>query len=142
MKEEREIGKIRGTRDLPMGVFVSEVLAVMLARLAGEDWSTKPHAEKRLAVGQLFLADVLYLFLYLRREAIGTEVQVGVACNACKRRSFTADLDTRSHRGRRRRPGGLVRDTWCWPWHRREVRKRSRSAPSVGASWRAWARTA
>lgn len=67
----------------------------MVERLAGEAWETKPRPERLLAVGQMFLADVLYLFLYLRREAIGREVRTDVACGACRRSfPFEADLDT------------------------------------------------
>lgn len=97
MDEEIQIGKCRGRTDLSMGLFVTEVLSVMLTSLGGEPFEDLSKAQKLLRICQLPAGDVLYIYSYLRREAMGNEVAMDIVCKGCPNKvtfPFVGDIDT------------------------------------------------
>jgi len=96
MKEERQIGQIREREEgLNMGKFGSELLALMITKVGGIDFENKPYEERRLFVNQMYLSDVLYVYVYLRYQALGRDFHLDITCPSCKRKfGFKADLET------------------------------------------------
>ena len=96
MKEERVLGKIRresqgGSRSS----FVSRVVAFMLKKLGPIDWDKADEPSKLLYLSKLTFGDFLYLFCYLRKEAIGNIIPFEILCPSCNSQfDFPADLDT------------------------------------------------
>lgn len=100
LKEEKELGAIRDGkqgRGMTYGEFVSEVLAKMVQTVGPHNFDSIGHPERRLILAKMLAADVLYLYLYLRHEAIGADqpVSMEVTCPRCRGEfTFHADLKT------------------------------------------------
>lgn len=97
LKQEKEIaaakakmkGKISGAQ------YASMVLSTMCNELGGVSFEGKPENEKRQAIGQMYLGDVLYAYLYLRYEAIGEVLKTDLHCPNCSHQFILpADLRT------------------------------------------------
>lgn len=95
MKEERALQALRAKKgSIGMAEFVSEVLSFMLTEFGPwSDFSTLSEAERKLVISQLYMADVMYMYVQLRIEAIGEDVTFKLQCPACRHSwKFTADL--------------------------------------------------
>lgn len=97
MKEERALAEFKNkskTR-LTLGIYVSQMLATMLESVGGTDFNQLSESERRLYVAQMFLGDVMYAYVMLRREAMGEIVGMSLPCGTCRQRlEFEADLNT------------------------------------------------
>jgi hypothetical protein len=101
MKEEKVLGKFR--QDNPgqsIGDFISHLLGVMLTKLGPYSWNeTTTDAEKLLAISQLYLGDVLFLYASLRKSALGKDIRAVLQCPNCTLRNERVmnidDLDVR-----------------------------------------------
>lgn len=52
-------------------------------------------AEKQLAIGQMFMPDILYMFVLLRKKVISKDLKMNMTCAACRHKFlFVADLDS------------------------------------------------
>lgn len=96
MKEERQIGQIRERGEvLNMSKFVSELLALMITKVGNIDFENKSYEERRLFVNQMYLSDVLYVYVFLRYQALGPDLYLDIICPTCKKKfTFKADLET------------------------------------------------
>jgi len=98
MDEELAIGKSRGQEDLSMVDFVNEILSTMLLSIGDESFEGMSHDEIILRIGKLFFSDVLYMYLWLRNDALGNEVHLkDVTCFDCRPKAkfdFIADIET------------------------------------------------
>jgi hypothetical protein len=96
MKEERELGKLRSENDaISVGQWVSLVIGTMYTRFGNHDFESMKPEHKRVLISQFYMPDVFYAFLWLRREAVGSELGFDLRCPVCNNRfSFPADLDT------------------------------------------------
>lgn len=95
MKEERELSKLRdGANSLTFGTFVSEVLSMMIQTVGPHTFDTISAAQRKLVLSQMEMADVLYMYLYLRYEAMGSEepVVLPIMCPNCHHQ-FRVDAD-------------------------------------------------
>lgn len=114
LKEEKELGAIRDGkqgRGMTYGEFVSEVLVKMVQTLGPHNFDSLNHNEKRLIIAKMLVADVLYLYLYLRHDAIGADepISMEVTCPKCRSEfTFHADLNTLEVRV----PGNDLGLTW------------------------------
>lgn len=95
MKEERELGDLRErNRDANFASHVSLALGHMCPVL-GQPLAPMREAERRFHLGQMFMGDVLYAYCWLRREAMGSLLDLSLTCPSCRAKfSFQADLDT------------------------------------------------
>jgi phage FluMu protein Com len=98
MVEEKLLAKLKedGGENLTVGRHVSGVLATMFNRLGHYDFGgdMKP-AEKQIVVSQAFMGDVWYAYVWLRIQAIGSELKVKIRCPKCKNLyDFTGDLNS------------------------------------------------
>ena len=87
MKEEREIDKIRskkkGSGSHP-GKVVQDVMAYMLTDWGGDaEFGHKSEKHRKAAIRNAYMADVLYAYVWLRIEALGSILGMKVECPAC-----------------------------------------------------------
>ena len=94
MKEEKELAKIQA-KNPTMGRFVSAVLCLMLKSIHGEDFAALDEKARILAINQMFLGNVLYMYVYLRYDQLSAEVKFDYTCPFCRTpvKNFTASLD-------------------------------------------------
>ena len=98
MAQEKIIGGKR-TDDLNQGQFTSIILANMISVLAGEKFGEKPEPHRLLAINQMAMSDVLYMYIYLRYVALGKDLSMPIVCGSCRNNiKFKADLETLSVR--------------------------------------------
>ena len=87
MKEERELDRIRnrkGGSSTHPGKTVLDVLAYMLTEWGGDpEFSSRPYKHRVEAIRNAFMADVLYAYVWLRCEAMGSVLGMSVTCPTC-----------------------------------------------------------
>lgn len=98
-EEEQEISAIRAKNpDANLAGQASMLLAPMLTRFGPHTWEPDPkkEIERRVVIGQAYMADVLYSYLWLRYEALGPIVKgISLTCPHCRnRKPFSANLET------------------------------------------------
>jgi hypothetical protein len=96
MKEERELGALRDqNRDANVAMFVGMVLGAMCTKLGANDLESIKSTERRIIVSQMFTGDVFYAYIWLRVQAIGSELQMQLTCPNCSSKfPFDADLES------------------------------------------------
>lgn len=86
-EEEQELNKIRNKKEGPgqhPGKTVTEVLNFMLTSWGGKkDFQTTNTKNRRQAVDSAFMTDVLFAYVYLRIQALGSIYTTEVNCAAC-----------------------------------------------------------
>lgn len=96
MKEEKQLAewKTKYKGGLTLGTYVTQVLATMVESIGGV---TLPESEvdRRMMLSSMFMADIMYMYVALRVEALGNELKMRLPCPACRSRfDFTADLNS------------------------------------------------
>lgn len=82
-KEEMRIGQIK-KQYKHFGRFVREVFDFMLVRFNEKEWESYSSSEKKILLNQLPLGSVMYMYFYLRYEALGEELQMtSLSCPQC-----------------------------------------------------------
>lgn len=96
MAEERELGRIRdANKDANIATFVSLVLSVMCTRLGPHDFGNMKPEQRRVIIGQMFMGDVLYVYVWLRVQTMGNMLDLNLTCASCGHKfPFKADLET------------------------------------------------
>lgn len=81
---ERAIGQFKKANPtLPSTAIITRVVSLTLSRLAGEEWSYSPEdneekvLEAIIKVGQMFLADVYYIYVMLRMQEMSEYYEFG-----------------------------------------------------------------
>jgi len=94
--EERSIGAERdANRDANIAQFVSMILSQMCTKFGRHDFESMKPAERRANVGQAFMGDVFYAYVWLRIQAMGNVLSLNLTCPNCLNKfEFAADLDT------------------------------------------------
>ena len=81
-----------------MAQYVGMVLGTMCTRLGSHDFESAElkMEQKRLAIGQMFVGDVFYAYVWLRIQALGAELVLNLTCPQCNKKieNFVADLDS------------------------------------------------
>jgi hypothetical protein len=96
MKEERELGEMKDkNRDGNLAQYVSMVLATMCTKIGPYDFEVMKPEERRVVIGQMFMCDVFYAYVYLRIQAMGKGLPLKLTCPRCQTKySMEADLNT------------------------------------------------
>jgi hypothetical protein len=99
-KEEREIGRLKKPK-MGMGEHVTLVLTHMLSRVGPHVWDDEvKQPTRKVQLGTMYLADVMYLYVWLRIQAIGKTLKMDLTCPACGHSfRFAGDLETVEVRG-------------------------------------------
>jgi hypothetical protein len=96
LKEERELGKIRAANEnASVAQYVAMILATMCTRFGNHDFEKMKFEERRLILSSAYMADVFYAYIWLRRDAIGSELSLKITCsnsNCHTNFEFTGDL--------------------------------------------------
>jgi hypothetical protein len=98
MKEEVEVGRLKkkhakaGGR---MGPFVSDLIALFAVKIAGQEFAKLDQVQREMFVRGLYIPDVLYMYIYLRRMAKGSRLPINLECPGCGQPiGLDGDLDT------------------------------------------------
>lgn len=95
MKEEKKLGELREKGGMHLGRYVSQVLAVMVEEVGGEKLEPLSMPQRILKFGGMFMADVLYIYVALRLDALGEDMKIRIPCPKCRETfDFIADLRT------------------------------------------------
>lgn len=95
LKEEKELGALKEKGGMNLGRYVSHVLAVMCEEVGGEKIGDLKMEQRVLKFGGMWMCDVLYIYTFLRVDALGDALRTKIPCNRCKESfDFTADLMT------------------------------------------------
>lgn len=96
MKEERELGALRdANRDNNMAQYVGMVLSTLCSKMGHHNFDDMKMAEKQLVVGQMFMGDVFFVYIWLRIQTLGNELKLKLTCPTCgKKFDYMADLGT------------------------------------------------
>jgi hypothetical protein len=95
MKEERELEGLRKARGkMTLAGFVVEVMSRMLTSYGPwDDFQSLDETQRRLLMTQAWMADVIYMYIWLRIQALGAEMKFGVECPHCNAKvKLPADL--------------------------------------------------
>jgi hypothetical protein len=90
-KEEREVEKLRD-KPISMGRFVSGLLGILVEEVCGLNIQKLSDVDRALHFGRMWMPDVLYLYIYLRTQALGEILPMTIPCRAC-RAAFQLDGD-------------------------------------------------
>lgn len=96
-KEEIAIAEMRKKKkSIKIGAFTTEVVAMMAQTIGPHDMDALKENERRALVQQMTAADVLYMYVYLRHEALGDEpITMEILCPLCSHQfPFYADIGT------------------------------------------------
>lgn len=96
-KEERELGALREQHsEANMFQYVNMVLATMCPELGHHKFNEQQKlAERQVHIGQLYMPDVFYAYVWLRIQALGPLLAMKYACPHCRTKgTVNADLNT------------------------------------------------
>jgi hypothetical protein len=94
MKQERELGEVRAKlKNASLPEYVMAILGVMTTNIGSMDIQAMTEAERQLIFGQMFMPDVLYMYICLRLMALGNELDIALTCPKCGQdQTFQADV--------------------------------------------------
>jgi hypothetical protein len=85
LREEKAIGELRSRgRGLNTGRLVAEVLSKMCTHIGPYNFEEMKESERLLRISQMYLMDVLYVYVYLRVNALGDELPLMITCPNCR----------------------------------------------------------
>lgn len=94
---EEELGALAEKEgDMPMGVYVSEIIGTGLAKLGDLDFTRLKRSQRRLVVSRLFYSDAIYIYVHVRIAALGPHIRFErFKCEKCRKPTdFVGDLRT------------------------------------------------
>jgi hypothetical protein len=98
LKEERELGELRDKNKKVSGFkYATMLLGTICSKLGPHDFSepSTKLTKKSLVISQMFLGDVIYAYLWCRRNTIGPTLEMRLQCPACEEKySFNANMDS------------------------------------------------
>lgn len=96
MPEEKKIGELK-KQHKGLGRFVREVFDFMLVDFEGRKWETTDVNDRKLILSQLPWANVFYMWMFLRVDALGNQMKMQkMPCPACEFdiKDYVADLNS------------------------------------------------
>jgi hypothetical protein len=92
-KDERALGKLKKP-NMSMAGYVATLIGYMFNRIGVHEWQPdSPMPERLVMINQMYMGDVFYAYMWLRREVIGNELHMNVECPSCKKGfRFEGDL--------------------------------------------------
>lgn len=97
LKQEKAISKLKAdSKAATIGKFVCGVLSLMVQTVGPHNFDNMNDGHRQLIISQLTMADVLYLWVYLRYEALAQEpVTMNIPCPSCRNEyKWYGDLGT------------------------------------------------
>lgn len=95
-KEEKQLAELMGKKKSSnLAEYVSIVLSTMCTHIGQHNFEEMRWEEKLLLISQMWMGDVFYIYIMLRKEAIGRELNLRPTCPSCGESfDFTGDLDS------------------------------------------------
>lgn len=95
LKQERELAKIKRP-GLPVGEYVQTALSLLVARFGPHDFTKMEPGERKLIIAQAWFPDILYAYLYVRYNSLGSDYPIEAQCPACRtlNKDIVGDLST------------------------------------------------
>lgn len=97
MKEEKTLAewKSRHKGKMTLGIYVTQILSTMVESIGGVALPAED-VERRLMISQMYIGDVMYMYVALRRAVLGSSLKMHLPCPACNgaKFDFEADLDS------------------------------------------------
>lgn len=87
LKDEKHLGALREKgKGMTMGTFVNGVLSHMVQTVGPHSFDAMKERDRAMVVTNLYMADVLYMYLYLRYDALGADepVAMQLKCPSCR----------------------------------------------------------
>jgi len=96
MKHERVLGAIRDKqRQNNVAKFASIVISQLCTKIGHHDFESMKESERLLAVSQMWMPDVYYVYVWLRIRSIGSELSMQLTCPSCANEfQYIGELDT------------------------------------------------
>lgn len=95
---EEQLGELAAqNQEMPLSVYVSEIIGHGVTRIGSIDVSKMKRSERRLLVRSLYFSDALYIYVWIRIGALGPEIKLReFKCSACGKAidGFVGDLRT------------------------------------------------
>jgi len=94
---ERDIRrKWGGTKNITVSDYTATILAFTIKTVGGVSLASKSYDHKLLIFSQMYQADVLYMYAYVRYLSLGSQMTIkGVQCPKCRREfDFPCDIST------------------------------------------------
>lgn len=94
---EEALGELaEKNQDMSMGTYISEVIGVGLRVLGDIDFTRLKRGQRRLVVSNLYQADALYIYVWIRIAGLGANIRFDpFKCGKCKKQiDFVGDLRT------------------------------------------------
>ena len=95
---EEELGKlIEEEPNMSIGQYMSEIVSRGLQRIGSIDFTKLKRSERRMIIHQMYYADVLYCYVFIRLEGLGYQIRIkDLECPNCenKVKDYTGDLRT------------------------------------------------
>lgn len=94
-RDEREIGRLRH-EGMNQARYASLVVSQLYSQLGKHQWVEETKSPERiLAVGTMYMPDVLYAFIWLRMQVISTTLKMNVKCGKCSNPfTFIGDMNS------------------------------------------------
>lgn len=92
--DERILAKLKKD-NMTMGAYVSMILGHQFSTIAGMDLTKMKPAERAVQLGRLYMGDIFYAYVWLRRETMGTDLAIQISCTCTKEPfKWVGNLDT------------------------------------------------
>lgn len=96
-KDERELGKLKRPK-MNMAQYVTTVLAHLYTKVGPHVFTEDVKMdERRIKLGQMYMPDIFYMYIWLRMNVIGEQLKMDLTCpkpNCAKKFAFTGELGT------------------------------------------------
>ena len=79
MEMEEKLSE-RAEKSKSVGTFINEMMCMLLDRFCGEDFQSLNPANKALMMNQLEWPNMMYLYIYLRVEVLGSDYSLNLIC--------------------------------------------------------------
>lgn len=96
LPEEKKISELRG-KHKNLGKFVRETFEFMITELGGKKFESMSDGDRKLLINQMPFANVFYMWMYLRYEALGEKLKMApLECPHCNGevKDIVADLNS------------------------------------------------
>jgi hypothetical protein len=81
-REEREVDRLK-RKSRQKGDFISRLLGYMFTRIGPHEVATLQTAEVHSAISKLWRADAMYMYVWLRTQCIGHDLDLELTCRQC-----------------------------------------------------------
>lgn len=83
MEMEEKLSE-RAEKSKSVGLFINEMMCMLLDQFCGQDFQALDSSNKTLMMNQLDMPNMMYLYIYLRVEVLGSDYRLNLTCPAAR----------------------------------------------------------